>query len=74
MALLPSDQRGQVMLLLTMLAFGGGYAFWSYYYQPTTVQIATTNKQIDSLETLVAQAKRDLAQGTLEDLSRSVAG
>jgi type IV pilus assembly protein PilO len=74
MALLPSDQRGQVMLLLTMLALGGGYAFWSYYYQPTTVQIANTNKQIDSLETLVAQAKHDLAQGTLEDLSRSVAG
>lgn len=74
MALLPSDQRGQVMLLLTMLAAGGGYAFWSYYYQPTTHQIAAAKTQIDSLEDLVAKAKHDLAAGTLEDLSRTVAG
>ena len=74
MALLPKDQRGQVMLLLTMLALGGGYAFWSYYYQPTTQQIASTSHRIDSLEIVVANVKRDLARGTPEDLARTVAG
>ena len=68
MALLPTDQRSQVMMLLTLMALGGGYAFWHFYYDPASQQISTTKVAIDSLRTIVERAKQDLAQGTMEDL------
>jgi len=60
------------MLLLTMLAVGGGYAFWKYYYEPTSQQIAAAKTEIDSLQTIIERAKQDLASGTMEDLRRTV--
>jgi type IV pilus assembly protein PilO len=71
-ALLPSDQRSQVMMLLTLLAIGGGYAFWHFYYEGTSKQIASTAVQIDSLRNIVERAKQDLARGTMEDLRQKV--
>jgi len=71
-ALLPTDQRSQVMMLITLLAFGGGYAFWHFYYEPASQQISTTKAAIDSLQAIVERAKQDLAQGTMEDLRLKV--
>jgi len=72
MALLPSDQRSQVMMLLTLLALGAGYAFWHFYYQPASEEISSTKAAIDSLQTIVERAKQDLARGTMEDLRLKV--
>jgi type IV pilus assembly protein PilO len=72
MALLPSDQRSQVMLLVIVLAVVGGYGFWRYYEGPATSQIAAERVEIDSLRTIVDRAKEDLAQGTVEDLRQKV--
>jgi type IV pilus assembly protein PilO len=72
MALLPSDQRSQVMMLVTLLAFGGGYAFWHFYYAPASEEISATKTAIDSLQTVVDRAKQDLARGTMEDLRVNV--
>ena len=72
MALLPTDQRSQVMLLLTILAGAGGYVFWKYYYQPASQQMAAAKAEIDSLQIIIDKAKQDLAQGTMEDLRRKV--
>jgi type IV pilus assembly protein PilO len=72
MALLPADQRSQVMLLATIGAFALGYAFWNYYYTPASQEIATTKFQIDSLQKVLDDVKRDLAQGTVEDLRAKV--
>lgn len=72
MALLPTDQRSQVMMLLTILALGGGYAFWNFYYQPASQEITTTKMAIDSLQAIVERAKQDLAQGKMEDLRQNV--
>src|SRR5215510_5697513 len=72
MALLPADQRSQVMLLATIGALALGYAFWNYYYQPASQQIETTKTQIDSLQRVLDDVKRDLAQGTVEDLRAKV--
>jgi len=60
------------MLLITLLAGLGGYGFWHYYYEPTSAQIASAKAEIDSLRIVVEKAKRDLAQGTVEDLRRKV--
>ena len=72
MALLPSDQRSQVMLLLTFLAGAGGYVFWKYYYQPASQQMTAAKAEIDSLQIIIDKAKQDLARGTMEDLRRKV--
>ncbi|HUL49893.1 MAG TPA: type 4a pilus biogenesis protein PilO [Gemmatimonadales bacterium] len=72
MALLPTDQRSQVMLLVILLAAIGGYGFWHYYYEPTSTQISSEKTEIDSLQIVVDRAKQDLAQGTVEDLRQRV--
>jgi type IV pilus assembly protein PilO len=72
MALLPQDKQSQVMLLITLAMVGLGWAFWTYWAQPTGQQIAATSKTIDSLQAVIDRAKQDLASGTVEDLRRKV--
>ncbi len=72
MALLPQDRQSQVMLLITMLMAGLGWAFWTYWEQPTGQQIEATRVEIDSLQRIIDRAKTDLASGTVEDLRRKV--
>src|SRR3989454_10035684 len=72
MAILPSDQRSQIMLLLTLSALAGGYFFWTKKHTPDVEQIRSANTESDSLERIVAAAKRDLASGSIEDLRRRV--
>src|SRR5256885_6333853 len=72
MALLPQDRQSQVMLIITMLMAFLGWAFWSYWEQPTSQQIEATRVEIDSLQRIIDRAKSDLASGTVEDLRRKV--
>jgi type IV pilus assembly protein PilO len=69
---LPQDQRGQIMALLVLVAVAGGYFFWTKVHQPTSAQITAATEQADSLEKIVEAAKRDLANGSIEDLRRRV--
>src|SRR2546423_9451144 len=69
---LPTDQRGQIMLLLVVAALAGGYFFWTKWHTPDIVRITSDNQEADSLEKIVAQAKQDLASGSIEDLRRRV--
>src|SRR2546428_5092921 len=72
MALLPQDRQSQVMLLITIGMVGLGYAFWNYWAKPTGQEIEATQTEIASMEAVIAQAKADLASGTVEDLRRKV--
>src|SRR5260370_35071851 len=69
---LPTDQRGQIMALLILVALAGGYFFWTKVHQPQSAQIPAATQQADSLEKIVEAAKRDLASGSIEDLRRRV--
>src|SRR6266511_4324245 len=69
---LPTDQRGQIMALLVLVALAGGYFFWTKVHQPQTGQITAANQESDSLERIVAAAKADLESGSIEDLRRRV--
>src|SRR5256714_13537306 len=69
---LPTDQRGQIMLLLVVAALAGGYFFWTKKHKPDIVTITADNQESDSLERIVAAAKADLASGSIEDLRRRV--
>ena len=72
MALLPQDRQSQVMLLITIGMVGLGYAFWNYWAKPTGQEIDAVQTEIRSMEAVIAQAKADLASGTVEDLRRKV--
>src|SRR3989442_10250177 len=72
MALLPQDRQSQVMLLITIGMLALGYAFWNYWATPTGQEIESTQIEIRSMEAVIAQAKSDLASGTVEDLRRKV--
>src|SRR2546427_5300833 len=72
MALLPQDRQSQVMLLITIGMLGLGYTFWNYWATPTGQEIETAQAEIKSMEAVIAQAKSDLASGTVEDLRRKV--
>ena len=72
MALIPTDQRSQIMMLLVLVAGAGGYFFWTKVQSPQSARIAAANDEADSLAKIVEAAKRDLASGTVEDLRRKV--
>lgn len=69
---LPTDQRGQILALLILVALTGGYFFWSKKHSPDIEKITAANQEADSLERIVAAAKADLASGSIEDLRRRV--
>jgi type IV pilus assembly protein PilO len=69
---LPTDQRGQIMALLVLVALAGGYFFWTKVHNPQSEKITLSHHEADSLEAIVAAAKRDLASGSIEDLRRRV--
>jgi len=72
MALIPTDQRSQIMMLLVLVAGAGGYFFWSKIGAPQLDRIAAAHAEADSLQKIVEAAKADLANGTVEDLRRKV--
>ena len=69
---IPTDQRGQILALLILVALAGGYFFWTKKHTPDVEQIRAWNAESDSLERIVADAKADLASGSIEDLRRRV--
>jgi type IV pilus assembly protein PilO len=69
---LPTDQRGQILALLILVALTGGYFFWTKFHAPDVEKISIMNDGADSLEAIVAAAKADLASGSIEDLRRRV--
>jgi len=72
MALLPTDQRSQIMMLLVLVAAAGGYFFWTKVQRPQSERLTAAHAEADSLASIVEAAKRDLASGTVEDLRRKV--
>lgn len=76
---IPTDQRSQVMLLLTVVAAFVIYLAWDglgfnpYAHKVQAARIDSARVEIDSLQRVVEAAKRDLASGSVEDLRRRVA-
>lgn len=72
MALLPTDQRSQIMMLLILVAGAGGYFFWTKVQSPQSARLTAAHAEADSLQRIIEAAKADLAAGTVDDLRRKV--
>src|SRR3979411_1571168 len=60
------------MALLVLVALAGGDFFCTKQPPPDIKRVSAANEESDSLERIVAAAKRDLASGSIEDLRRRV--
>ncbi|HEX7546068.1 MAG TPA: type 4a pilus biogenesis protein PilO, partial [Gemmatimonadaceae bacterium] len=68
MALLPTKQRDQVMVLITIIAIGLVGLFWYFVYNPKNTALAALAAHVDTLDQQNQQAKSELAKGTAEQV------
>jgi type IV pilus assembly protein PilO len=68
MAILPTKQRDQVMVLITLLALGLIGLFWYFVYDPTSTDLDKLAVHVDSLDQMNQKAKAEMAKGTVEQI------
>lgn len=68
MALIPQNQRDQVMLIVIIAALGLGYLYYEYPYAARSEEIARVEAHVDSLTRLNERVKRELARGSADEL------
>jgi type IV pilus assembly protein PilO len=68
MALLPTKQRDQVMVLVTILALALVGLFWYFVYDPKATELDKLALHVDSLDELNQKAKSEMAKGTVEQI------
>ncbi|MGH7752393.1 MAG: type 4a pilus biogenesis protein PilO [Gemmatimonadales bacterium] len=75
---LPTDQKGQVLFLLTFVGLAAGYVYWDMsllpvLHRPRAEAIDSLRSERDSLEQQIARAKREIAGRTQAELDAQVA-
>jgi type IV pilus assembly protein PilO len=68
MALLPSNQRDQIMLVVCVVALGLAGAYYMYLWSPKQDQLAILQTRIDSLTAANETARREVASGSAAKL------
>jgi type IV pilus assembly protein PilO len=68
MAILPTKQRDQVMVLVTILAASLVGLFWYFVYDPKSTDLDKLSVHVDSLDMLNQKAKAEMAKGTVEQI------
>jgi type IV pilus assembly protein PilO len=63
MALLPTSQRDQKMMLVCIAALGLAFAYWYMLWSPANLELDTVQARVDALRTVNQTAKSELAQG-----------
>lgn len=66
-------EKKQLMWLLMVLPLGAIAIFWFLVREPKAQETADLRRQVDSLQLTVDSARRELAQGSVEDLRQRVA-
>lgn len=70
MALLPTKQRDQVMVVICLVALGVLGLFYQYVWAPKQVQLDIVAAHVKSLDSLNQEAKREIAHGNIAQLKR----
>lgn len=68
MAILPTKQRDQAMVLVTILAAALVGLFWYFVYDPKSSELDKLALHVDSLDQLNQKAKAEMAKGTVEQI------
>lgn len=70
MALLPTKQRDQVMVVVCLVALGALGLFYMYVWSPKQEQLATIDAHVTSLDSLNEEVKREVAHGNVAQVKR----
>ncbi|HEY0970230.1 MAG TPA: type 4a pilus biogenesis protein PilO [Gemmatimonadales bacterium] len=70
MALLPTNQRDQLMVLLALCGVLSVGAYWMYYLDPRTQELVAVEEHVDALTLQNERAKAELARSDPEKLRR----
>ena len=73
MALLPSNQRDQTMVLLALVAAVAVGAYWYFYYDPRATELSDRTAHVEQMEINNIRAKAEIARGDEDDLKRQAA-
>jgi type IV pilus assembly protein PilO len=68
MALLPTNQRDQIMVAICVVALGLAGAYYYYLWSPKNEQLAILRTRIDTLTAQNDVARREVARGTASKL------
>jgi type IV pilus assembly protein PilO len=73
MALLPTNQRDQIKLLIGFSAIALAALYWQYPYASKSEQLDASEARVAQLETANQQAAREFASGSIEELRSQAA-
>jgi type IV pilus assembly protein PilO len=65
MAVLPTNQRDQLLFFVAFLGIVGAGAFWYFVYDPKSADLAKVATHVDSLDAGNQRAKSQLAKGSV---------
>lgn len=74
MALLPSNQRDQIMVFVAILALGAAGAYWYLAWSPKQAELTEMSARVDSLEQANAKARIEVSRGTAAKLRAQADG
>ena len=66
MALLPSRQRDQILLMVIVLAVGAIGGYFMYMFGDKSQQISTLDTHVSALQTMNEKVKADIKSGAFE--------
>lgn len=70
MALLPQNQRDQLMVLLAVIGIAAAGAYWYLVWSPKHAELAVKEVRVDSLVALNDRVKKEVASGAVTKLVR----
>jgi len=73
MALLPTNERDQTMVLLALVAAVAAGAYWYFFFDPRSTALAERTTHVEQMEINNVRAKAEIAGGDAEDLKRQAA-
>lgn len=70
MALLPSRQRDQVMVLVSFVAIALSAAYFVYVWQPKRLELAEMEIRLQALDDMNQRAKSDIQRGSVAQIKK----
>ena len=70
MALLPTKQRDQVMVLICAVVIALTAAYFVYVWQPKNMELTDLQAHVDTVEALNRKAKAEIAKGSIAQLKK----